>query len=287
MYHYVRPKNNWDGIVPLSPELFSKQIDFLSRQYDIISVNQIFESRSRPWCVLTFDDGTKDQYTYAFDILKKKGVPAHFSVMSGPALTQNIPVVHLVHTVLSFKSDEEIWSLLSNSFDTHGIEQASQIYNYESNKLRRYNKYMLNFKLSAEESSLFLEQIFFTLFPDKASFIQEFYLNESEIIKMDKEGMSIGVHCHNHKPYNSDPIHFYEEEIKPCKVWLQQILNQKSFWYTPAFGGKNLSESYVEELSQVLMMNQFKGGFTTRQGYISNISSFWLNRVDCNKFVGV
>jgi len=283
MYHYVREQEGWKGIVPMRPIDFAQQIDELSKTHEIVSVDQIYEERTKPACVLTFDDGTKDQYTYAFDILKRKGIPAYFTIMSGPLLTGEIPIMHLVHTVLSFKSDEEIWELLKCNYDTDGIEERSSVYAYEQNKLRRYNKYMFNFQLSAAESRHFLEDLFFSLFPDKSKFITDFYITRDEIRKMSQEGMTIGVHCHKHAPFIGDPQHFYDTEIVPCKELLNELIGNNPKWYTPAFGGGNHLELMKEELTPILIENGFKGAFSTIPGKFQSGQAFWIDRIDCNK----
>ncbi|MDP1510647.1 polysaccharide deacetylase family protein [Paenibacillus sp. CMAA1739] len=283
MYHYVREQECWKGIVPMRPVEFAQQIDELSRTHEIISLDQIHEVRTKPWCILTFDDGTKDQYTHAFDILKQKGLPAYFTIMSGPLLSGNIPIMHLVHTVLSFKSDEEIWELLKRNYDTDGIEEQSSVYAYEQKKLRRYNKYMLNFRLSTTEARHFLESLFLSLFPDKSKFITDFYLTRDEIRKMSHEGMTIGVHCHKHSPYTGDPQLFYDTEIEPCKILLNELIGNNPKWYTPAFGGGNHFELMKEELTPTLLNNGFKGAFSTIPGNIKSEPGFWMDRIDCNK----
>lgn len=285
MYHYVREQEGWKGIVPLSPKEFSQQIDDLNKTYDIISVDQIHEKRSKPWCVLTFDDGTKDQYTHAFDILKSKGVPAYFTIMSGPLVTGKIPMIHLVHTVLSFISDEEIWEMINDKFDTSGVEEASLIYFYEQNKLRRYNKYMLNVKLSEAEATDILGAAFHSLFPDRLHFIDNFYISENEIQRMSREGMTIGVHCHDHLQYNGNPQHFYDQEIEPCRKFLKRVLGFEPVWYTPAFGGGVQHEEMQEQLTPILLHNGFKGAFTTKSRGIPLEPEFWMDRIDGAKIL--
>ncbi|MBD8840707.1 polysaccharide deacetylase family protein [Paenibacillus sp. CFBP 13594] len=282
MYHYVREPDHWNGIVPLSPKHFEDQIDYISRTHNIISVNDIRRKHTKPWCVLTFDDGTKDQYTFAFDILKRKGISAYFTVMSGPAISQDIPLVHLVHSVLSFISDEEMWERINNKFDTRGVEGESQIYSYEKNILRRYNKYMLNFKLSETEVGMFLKDIFNIHFLSKEEFIKDFYLNAAEIKEMHNAGMEIGIHGNRHLPYNLDPQTFYREEIDTCKKWLYSI-GIEPRWYTPPFGGGKNFHDMRNQLTSILISNGINGAFTTQKGFISDNQDFWMNRIDCNQ----
>jgi peptidoglycan/xylan/chitin deacetylase (PgdA/CDA1 family) len=285
MYHYIRERDDWRGIVPLSPQDFSHQIDMLSKTYDIISLDQIDVHRSRPWCILTFDDGTKDQYTNAFEILKCKGVPAYFTVMSGPLVAGVVPVMHLVHTVLSFVADEQIWELIRSKHDTTDIEEASTIYSYERDRLRRYNKYMLNMKLTTEEATEILGLLFDNLFPDKSEFINDFYLTEREIKQMHREGMNIGVHCHKHQPYCGNPQQFYDKEIEPCRAYLMNVLGSSPEWYTPAFGGGVHHKAMREQITPILVANGFKGAFSTVSKEVSQEREFWIDRIDCSKLL--
>ncbi len=82
MYHNVNytetPKLN-----TVSPENFEFQMNFLrEHHYDVLSLDELVEKIkkgrriSRKSVVVTFDDGYEDNYTYAFDILKKHDIPA-------------------------------------------------------------------------------------------------------------------------------------------------------------------------------------------------------------------
>ncbi|MGP0576341.1 polysaccharide deacetylase family protein [Paenibacillus peoriae] len=283
MYHYVRERNGWNGIHPLLPHVFAEQIDAILQTHQIVGVEELRKPSGKPKAIITFDDGTKDQYQYAFDILRKKGVPAYFAVMSGPRTTGTIPLVHLVHTVLSFVPDEQLWNTLSTSHDTNKVPEESSIYHYETNLFRRYNKYVLNFMLNEAEARKILESIFKTIFPDPTAFIQNYYLSDSEIMEMDRAGMTIGVHCHNHIPYYDNAEHYYQNEILPCKTYLEQ-LGIVSKWYTPPFGGGKLFGKMQQDLTPILMKHGFEGGFSTNSGIIDDSSDFWFPRLDCNKF---
>jgi hypothetical protein len=283
MYHYVREINNWNGIHPLSPQQFSEQIDLIHKSFEIVSPDDLSRPSPRNRCVLTFDDSTSDQFEFAFNILNKKGIPAYFSVMSGPLITGIIPLFHLVHTVLSFKSDEEIWEHISAEFDIENIENESEIYSYESSKFRRYNKYMLNFKINESEARIFLESLFQDIFPDPEVFIKDFYLTKQNIKQMHASGMIIGVHCHHHSPYSGDAQVFLNKEVLTCKNYLETELNIKAEWYTPAFGGGEQHIKMIAELTPLLQDLGFKGGFTTNKGVIKNTESFWYNRIDCSQ----
>lgn len=285
MYHYVRKSHGWSGIHPLFPEHFEQQIDLLTQFFEIVSPDDLDKTAgAKPQCILTFDDGTKDHYEHAFPILKKKGVPAYFAVLSGPVVTGEIPVVHLNHVVLSFKSDEEIWELLSQKYNTSDVSDfvtKHNIYHYENKLLRRCNKYIINFMLPEQEARLFLEESFLEIFPDKKGFIESFYLNSKEIMDMQKKGMTIGVHGHQHLPYNGDAQVFYDKEIAPCIRYLKENTGITPQWYTPAYGGGSESKRMMTELEPILKQAGFKGAFNTLSGFNKGMSEFWLKRIDC------
>lgn len=89
MYHSVNPKSD-KGMYRLivEPRTFQKQMQFLkSHQYNVVSletVGRMIKDKEKipPKTVaITFDDGYKDNYTYAFEVLKKFGFPATIFVI--------------------------------------------------------------------------------------------------------------------------------------------------------------------------------------------------------------
>ncbi|USG65316.1 polysaccharide deacetylase family protein [Brevibacillus ruminantium] len=281
MYHYVQIPG-LKGIFPFDPKEFELQIEWATKHYDIVAPDDLNKPRGKkPYCVLTFDDATKDQYEIAFPILQKKGIPAYFTVMSGPLLERRVPVFHLIHTVLSFFTDEEIWRELTARFDVKAVPERSHYYSYESSPFRRYNKYALNFHLTEQQSRSFLEEKALSVFHSFENFINSYYINEREFIKMCQAGMTLGVHAAHHRPFTGDAKAFYDSEIEPCRKFMADRLGVDAKWYTPAFGGGTQAERMMKELGEVLRDHGFKGAFTTKSGFNNGLDSFWLHRYDC------
>ncbi|WP_416826479.1 polysaccharide deacetylase [Ectobacillus polymachus] len=283
MYHYVRNRRGWNGIQPLVPDTFEVQLDILSKHYEIVGPNDLNKISSKPKCVLTFDDATKDQYTIAYEILKRKGLPAYFTVLSGPIVNGVIPIFHLVQVVLSEYSDKEIWNDLNKEFNIKEIDKISTIYSYEQDKLRRYNKYILNFLLDEETSRKFLEKRVISKIRSVQNFIDEFYITKQEFLVMKQAGMTIGVHGVNHRPYCGNPLNFYKSEIEPCGDFIKKELGIEPKWYTSAFGGGERYKEMISDLEPVLKENGYLGGFITIEGLNNGLLNFWLKRFDCNK----
>ncbi len=108
MYHRVLPQDrgvngrpDWEryqslpGIV-VSPEMFEAQMRFLARDYQVISTNELLKTLDSGKLllprsvVLTFDDGWRDNYVYAFPVLKKLNLPATIFLATGFINTNRI-----------------------------------------------------------------------------------------------------------------------------------------------------------------------------------------------------
>jgi peptidoglycan/xylan/chitin deacetylase (PgdA/CDA1 family) len=76
---------------------FEKQLELLSDAYQIVSLQQMLElietgqaSDARQYCVITFDDGWRDNYQYAFPLLKKFSAPATIFLTASFVGTQRL-----------------------------------------------------------------------------------------------------------------------------------------------------------------------------------------------------
>ena len=83
MFHMVCPKG--DHLAPIdelrvSPEFFEDFLKAQQKRLEFISIDEVPERmanhrQSKPFGVITFDDGYEDNYTYAYPILKKLSIP--------------------------------------------------------------------------------------------------------------------------------------------------------------------------------------------------------------------
>lgn len=89
MYHRVCPQIDSWTLEPLSPREFERQIEYFCRSYELLALNQlvayICQRKTLPEkaVVITFDDGYRDNYLYAYPILKKYRVPATMFLTTG------------------------------------------------------------------------------------------------------------------------------------------------------------------------------------------------------------
>src|SRR5687767_14564371 len=79
-FHKVSPDAH-PFFEPVHPDVFDQYVQFLSRWYRVMDLNELVERSQRGEVpdravAITFDDGYKDNYEYAFPILRKYRVPA-------------------------------------------------------------------------------------------------------------------------------------------------------------------------------------------------------------------
>lgn len=97
MYHGICRDNdtltagNWLQ-VPVSK--FKKQMEYLSEMYNVIHLDDIENTNhslnGKPNVVITFDDGYKNNYTLAYPILKRLGLPATIFVVTSMLDTNSL-----------------------------------------------------------------------------------------------------------------------------------------------------------------------------------------------------
>jgi peptidoglycan/xylan/chitin deacetylase (PgdA/CDA1 family) len=91
MYHRVLPAGadtySHEGII-VSPDTFAMQMNFLRRHFQPLTPQQFVERLAnrnfrRRDCLVTFDDGWRDNFRYAFPVLEQYAIPAIFFVTTG------------------------------------------------------------------------------------------------------------------------------------------------------------------------------------------------------------
>ena len=91
VYHRICPEKGNSSVANICPEEFEKQIRYLKEKFKIYSLeklinvlenNQKNKKESENIAVITFDDGYKDNYLYAYPILKKYKIPATIFLIS-------------------------------------------------------------------------------------------------------------------------------------------------------------------------------------------------------------
>lgn len=95
----------------VTPDYLEKKItEYKARGYSFVSIDNIFDCHfsffnSRRWVCITFDDGYRDNYTIAYPLLKRLGVPFTVYVTSG-FIDNQLPMWWYPNQQLGMSSDE-------------------------------------------------------------------------------------------------------------------------------------------------------------------------------------
>lgn len=113
----------------LPAQEFTSQIEYLARHYTILPVSTLLEARrmgaTPPRAVaITFDDGFQNNYTVAFPILQRYGVPATFYLSTGFIGTGRVFWVDKVEYLLNETSLE--WLRLETIGKTYPLRSLKE-----------------------------------------------------------------------------------------------------------------------------------------------------------------
>lgn len=270
MYHYIRPRGQDipRGIRPLLAEEFETQLDWLSDRFDILGGNELADlcagrrTLTRPFCLLTFDDGTRDHATVATPILARRGLSGFFFLLSGPWTDKRLPMAHRVHVVLSRLSDARLWEMLQETAGDASLgdeAEARRIYHYEDNLARQRIKYAINFALPAELVDTLLGQVIASEIGNEAALVNEWFVSPDQAREIAAAGMTIGAHGHSHTSLARLTPAAAEEEITRCHRTLAQTLGQAPRWYAYPFGGSGGNTSTLDHCEQFLQSLGYAG----------------------------
>jgi len=229
-YHYVRdPSPDWGGIWPCSPAEFERQVKFLSENYKVGGIAEVYEAAQKKSeeavAAITFDDGTKDQILNAWPILKKYELTASFFIISG-TLERILPTAHKIHVLLSKISAGDLIDLFNRFQKNLSIPKNRRI-----NERRRLfeNMEVANFKEAMIQTPKKMQDDFFghafsILGLDEKAISEELFMSAEDIGKLAKEGCDIGNHTH----YHYLPENVNEEDFKKDLDMSQKILKDVS-----------------------------------------------------------
>tara|TARA_Y100000310_G_C20671149_1_gene810369 strand:+ start:406 stop:1356 length:951 start_codon:yes stop_codon:yes gene_type:complete len=264
MYHRINSVD--DGFLPwnfdlyVTPKNFEKQIRYLKRNYNVVSLGEACEflrqgNIPKKTVVLTFDDGFMDNYKFAYPILRKYNVPGIFFVVSKTLEDKDVVWLHKYYFLR--KKGVKI--------PLKGNVHFNLKYKYPHKEMEK----LIN------ES--WKEQGFI-------NFINGPYFGEEEIKGM--EGMSFGSHTRSHVAVSKLIDEDKYEEIVGSKKKMENIVKCDHFAYP--FGDRNSFDA----VSRQIVSEHYKSGLTTFEGFVKEGDDrFALNRLsvvdgNLNEFKG-
>jgi len=237
MYHRISPKKDSWSSGSVSPESYERSIEYFYRHYEIIPLKKLAEDISQKnhlppkGIVLTFDDGYKDNYLYAYPILKKYGIPATMFLTTGPIGTGNLfwwdKVSYVVHHTIADQIDMSEMGYISTKSPLAKTQSSALI--VEKLMTMPEEKKQSVIKNLIDSSGV--------EFPTDLG--RELLLSWDEVREMSNNGIEFGAHSVNHPILTKLPLEEAKREIIQSKKDVENNIGKQVFSFCYPNGNFN------------------------------------------------
>ena len=246
VYHRIGPMTDKWSNSPLHQELFEEQMNYFSKNFEIISLNNLSEMIAKGTIpekavVITFDDGYKDNYEVAFPILKKYNAPATIFLATGPIEQKKLFWWDLVNYVLFHTDMKSIDINDMGSYQLGSEEDKTKAGLNIQEKLKKMDNSKKEFIIDE------LINLTGVNIPEKLG--KKYVLSWNEIKRMNKSGIEFGSHTVTHPILTNVSLDEAKWEIVNSKNCIEENLGTdvKSFAYPNGDFNDEIS-SLVESL---------------------------------------
>jgi peptidoglycan/xylan/chitin deacetylase (PgdA/CDA1 family) len=224
LYHRVCPRNdNW-SLRPLSPESFERQMEYFCRNYEIIRLDKLVEhirqAKALPEkaLVITFDDGYKDNYLYAYPILKKYHIPATIFLTTGHIGSSKLFWFDEIRYVIQLTPFSQLEFDKLGSYPLRTDIDKFRVSHIVIERLK---------KLPDERKRALIKKLINTCRVDiPANLGKGLLLSWGEVREMHDDGVAFGAHSVNHPVLTNLPLEEAKKEIIQSKKDIEEKLGQ-------------------------------------------------------------
>ena len=296
-YHYVRdlPRTRFPKIKGMLLDDFRAQVKKLPDVYEMATLQSALEFLSgryvpqRDLCLMTFDDGLREHYDAVTPILAEEQIQGLFFLITGGMEDGIVAPVHMNHFLMAHLGFEEYRLVFEKALRDLGYADqldkqtdpivARRTYPLDTDEVARF-KYLFNFALDPKVRDLTVRTLFETHLGDEKAFSHELYLNWGEAKEMQRAGMIMGGHTHEHRPLAT--LRYSELSGDLTRNWelIQKNLNPQATWPFSYPYGK--ADSFNRNTVEILRQLGYRISLCTEPGNnLPGIDLFALRRVDC------
>lgn len=253
-YHYVRHERDsaYPGIHAVHPRDLGSQLDALGARFSFVSPRELLDlvargagSRlDRPLCLITFDDGLKEQYERALPVLERAGVPAVFNVNGRCVADGEANPVHLFHWLRSRMPPETFAVKLERACSDLGIAvparkgfvsaDGQNIYDGED---VRYIKHVVNHSLAPDGQVKVAGRLCHDAGLNPRHYARELYMTVPMVTDLWRRGM-LGSHGWEHTPKTGLAAEALFRDFSDNQEWFSRVGAGPVPWVSYPYGGR-------------------------------------------------
>lgn len=217
----------------LDPEVFEAQMEFLRKRYRLVSLETLAKELAHPGppeqsVAITFDDGYRDVYTYAFPVLQRLRIPATIYLTAGLIGTNSVAWYDRIFLALGIAAGEKLDLMLDRprrfllSSPAARLRAAEEIISY----LRT---------LPNDKCEQFCAELA-ALIPLPAEDMANRMLTWDQIKTMQQDGVSFGSHTLSHPAISKLSPAALDHELRASKLVLEERLGVEVQDFAYPFG---------------------------------------------------
>jgi peptidoglycan/xylan/chitin deacetylase (PgdA/CDA1 family) len=251
MYHFVHgPSGRFPRLHGLTEEEFAGQLDYLLEHHTPLGMDDLrrAHSGSAPLpsngFLLTFDHGTKDHLDVALPLLGSRRLEGVFYVMTATLEDKRMPSTDKQRLIeASFDDDREFLErflgrarrklpALSASLttDTSNVARAGDYlseFGFYS-LWDRFFRWLRDTVIPASITEQIVDEWFAEDIGVEAAVADELYLNWDDVLTLEREGMTIGTHGHDHLIYSKENLDACAADVETSISLLHRHVRRRS-----------------------------------------------------------
>ncbi|MBM3607766.1 MAG: polysaccharide deacetylase, partial [Alphaproteobacteria bacterium] len=226
MFHHVRP---WRGeafapnrLLEITPEFLGLTIETLRAEgFEIVTLDEALQrlgqTSAKPFAVLTFDDGYRDNLQFALPVLRAQAAPFTLYVTSGFAdADARLWWLELEEAIRALGQFEFAIAGVNHSFSARSAQE----------KLDSFNRLYWNLRTLPEEEMLIaIAYLAQKAGVDGLSLTRDLCMRWDEIGEMAHDRLcTIGAHTLTHPMLGRRRMEFARDEMARCKTIIEERL---------------------------------------------------------------